>query len=101
MTIAQPDLLAPLEPEPAELARVPGSFEGPEGWQDALEAVVAGVRVWCGPRHGWRSLGELRTVTGVLLWHEGRLSVGLSFDLGAAALGRREVAEDEPEQSQS
>lgn len=91
---AQPDLLAPIEAPAADGGPVPGTFDGPEGWRDAIDAIMARVRVWCGPLHGWRDVGEMRGglhQSGGLLWHQGRLSVGLSFDLGPAVLSRREV----------
>jgi hypothetical protein len=94
-TDPQPDLLAPLGPDPADVARPVGLMEGPAGWMDRVEAEVAQVRVWCGV-HGWRGMGELRMgVEGrgvpILLLHEGRLTIGLTFDLGAAKLPRRGV----------
>jgi hypothetical protein len=96
--VAQADLLAPLEASPADLARPIGQIDGPPGW---AEGFGAGLRVWCGPLHGWRDFGELLgdPPAGGLLWHRGRLSVGLSWDLGRAIL-RRGIPipdDDEPE----
>ena len=49
-TDSQPDLLAPLAPPAEDLARQPGTIEGPPGWH---EGFGAGLRVWCGPALGW------------------------------------------------
>ena len=46
-----------------------------------VEGLGAGVEVYCGP-HGWRSLGELLGAS--VLHHKGRLTAGLTFDLGPA-----------------
>jgi hypothetical protein len=101
MADPQPDLLAPLAPPVEDVERPVGTFDGPEGWQDAVAAALARVRVWCGPLHGWRDVGELRGGTTTPIWVRGRLSVALIFDAGAAVLSRREVERDEPEESQS
>lgn len=86
----QLDLLAPLEPPPEDLARPVGLIEGPPGWRDGFGA---GLRVWCGPLHGWRDFGELLNAgAGGLLWHGGRLTVGLSWDLGPAPLRRGQAS---------
>jgi hypothetical protein len=89
----QPDLLAPLEPPPEDLARPIGLIEGPPGWRDGFGA---GLRVWCGPLHGWREFGELLNAdAGGLLWHRSRLTVGLSWDLGPAPLRRGQAGMQE------
>jgi len=70
-----PDLLA-APPEEAGLAV--GTIEGPPGWQ---EGFGAGLRVWCGAG-GWRPFGEVITQVGCVVFHRGRLSIGISWDLG-------------------
>lgn len=87
----EPDLLTPLDPPPAEAGPLVGTFDGPDGWRDAVEAALARVRVWCGPLHGWREVGEMRGATTTPVWQHGRLSVALVFDAGPAVLSRREA----------
>jgi hypothetical protein len=76
------DLFAVLEPAPEDAARLIGTIEGPPGWE---EGFGAGLRCWCGPALGWRSLGDviLGGGAGTIVSHKGRLSIGISFDLGA------------------
>jgi hypothetical protein len=78
---AQLDLLAPLAPPPEEAALLPGTIEGPPGWEQGFGA---GLRCWCGPALGWRDLGDVRLGggAGCIVSHLGRLSVGITFDLG-------------------
>lgn len=88
-----PDLLAPLLPPPADAARLPGTIDGPPGWEDGL---LAGLRCWCGPEAGWRDLGALLGGgVGCVAFQGGRLLVGLSFDLGPHSIRRRALEEDE------
>jgi hypothetical protein len=90
-TACQPDLLAPLDPSPEDAAREVGTIDGPPGWEDGFGA---GLRVWCGPLHGWKDFGEIaRPGAGVLLWHGGRLTVGLVWDLGRAPLRLRQATD--------
>jgi hypothetical protein len=76
------DLFAVLEPPPEEAARPIGLIEGPPGWE---EGFGAGLRCWCGPALGWRSLGDviLGGGAGCIVSNKGRLTIGISFDLGA------------------
>lgn len=87
------DLLTPLVP-PEVAAGLPiGTIEGPAEWWIGFGA---GLRVWCGPLHGWRDFGELVGMPKtreappllVLGWQYGRLSGGLGWDLGRAKLPR-------------
>jgi hypothetical protein len=72
-----PDLLAPLEPEPADLGPPPGTVRG------QTEGLGAGLEVWVSPAIGWRPLGALLGGgCGCLVQMGGRLRVGLAFDLG-------------------
>jgi hypothetical protein len=94
MSASHTDLLAsPASPE-VVAGLLPGTIEGPPGW---WEGFGAGLRVWCGPLHGWRDFGELLgqpsavegpPVLGIML-HKGRLQGGLSWNLGAAKMPRR------------
>ena len=79
MDNAQPDLLAPLAPPPADAARLVGTIDGPPDWH---EGFGAGLRVWCGPAVGWRDAGEVRSIVGCVVSHQGRLGVSITFDLG-------------------
>lgn len=78
---AKPDLLSPLQPAPADAARLVGTIDGPPGWS---EGFGAGLRCWCGPVLGWRELGQvvLGGGVGVVVSQHGRLTVGIAFDLG-------------------
>jgi hypothetical protein len=51
---AQDDLF-PLQ-TPTKIGPPTGTVEGPPGWH---EGFGAGLRVWCGPQAGWRSLGDV------------------------------------------
>lgn len=85
------DLLAPLIPPEASAGLPPGTIDGPPEWWIGFGA---GLRVWCGPLHGWRDFGDLLGVPGTveappragLLWHRGILQGGLSWSLGRAKL---------------
>jgi hypothetical protein len=87
-----PDLLAPLAPAPAEAARLVGTIDGPPGWD---EGFGAGLRCWCGPHHGWRDLGELRSIVGCVVSHRGRLGVSITFDLGPGPARPIRAAEED------
>lgn len=92
MSHSHPDLFAP---PLADLARPIGTIEGPPGWH---EGFGAGLRVWCGPHHGWRDFGELIAPHGpaTILSQWGRMSVGLAWDLGPGpARPIRPALEDE------
>lgn len=75
------------DPAPEDAARPVGLIEGPPRWH---EGFGAGLRVWCGPLVGWRDFGDLIRdgAQGVIVRHERRLSVSLSFDLGEHVLPR-------------
>lgn len=88
------DLLSPLEPAPAERARLGGTIRGPAGWAEGLGA---GLECWSARLQAWVPLGEVRTTVGCLVLHQGRLSVSLSFDLGPMSLPRRARDEDAAE----
>lgn len=72
---------------PEDEARPVGTIEGPARWH---EGFGAGLRVWCGPLVGWRDFGDLVRdgAQGVIVRHERRLSVSLTFDLGEHVLPR-------------
>jgi hypothetical protein len=63
---------------PDEVGLLPGTIDGPPDWR---EGFGAGLRVWTASC-GWLQLGEVITTTSVVVFHEGRLSVGITFDLG-------------------
>lgn len=96
------DLLAPLAPPPADLELPPGTIEGPPGW---WEGFGAGLRVWTGPLYGWRDLGDLVGMPADtnapprlgLMLHKGRLTGGMSWDLGRAKLPRRATEDRDDE----
>lgn len=98
MTDAIADLLAPLVPPKAAAGLLPGTIEGPPGW---WEGFGAGLRVWTGPLYGWRDFGDLAGAPSdinappriALQLHKGRLTGGLSWDLGRAKLPRRPIEE--------
>lgn len=96
------DLLTPLLPPPADLALPPGTIEGPPGW---WEGFGAGLRVWTGPLFGWRDFGDLVGKPAgleapprlTMVMQYGRLSGGMSWDLGRAKLPRRPAEENDDE----
>lgn len=74
-----------MEPGDEDQQRLVGTIRGP------LEGLGAGLECWCGPLIGWRSFGDLLLGGGqsVVVRHRGRLSVGLTWDLGEAPPMRR------------
>ena len=84
--------------DPEDEARPVGTIEGPARWD---EGFGAGLRVWCGPLVGWRDFGDLiNPDLAVIVRHERRLSVSLTFDLGEHVLPRAlrdRIATDEDE----
>lgn len=85
----QTDLFPP--PPPEDLARPIGTIDGPARWE---EGFGAGLRCWCGPAIGWRDLGDIKSLVGCLVLHRGRLSIGMSFDLGPHSIRRSARSED-------
>lgn len=89
------DLLSALEPPPEEAERLKGLIDGPPGWH---EGFGAGLRCWCGPVVGWRDLGEViggPDAQRVVVFQNGRLSVGITFDLGPHRRPPRRVEEED------
>jgi hypothetical protein len=72
--------------DPADEARPVSTIHGPPRWE---EGFGAGLRAWCGPLVGWRDFGDLVSPErAVIVRHAGRLSISLTFDLGAHVLPR-------------
>lgn len=91
------DLLAPLAPPAADVARPGGMIRGPEGWRVALDGVAAGLEAWVPWVGAWVPVGAalLGGGCGTVCCHGGRLMLSMTFDLGAAP--RRRSEDDEGE----
>lgn len=74
-----PDLLAPLSPPPADVARQPGALRL-AGTGAPVEGLGVGCEVWCGPLIGWRDLGDILGAS--IIRHEARAICSVAFDLG-------------------
>lgn len=75
----QPDLLAPLEPEPsAEDQILVGTFRGN---LEALDAAAAEVEVWCGPKLGWLPMRARVGSAACVVQAYGRLMAGPTYYL--------------------
>lgn len=88
---AHPDLLPEPEPGPED-GPMPGEMRGEI---DAMVEACSKVEVWCGPRMGWRPLGELLGGVNqrvVLVVHRGRTMAGPTFSLGPAPAGRDDAS---------
>ena len=72
-----PGTLDLFAPQPEEQGILPGTIDGPLDWQEGFDA---GLRVWCGAG-GWRPFEEVITSVGCLMFYQGRLSTGISWDL--------------------
>ena len=90
--------IASQEAPPPPLASIlPGTLRGPDGWRERLAEALDGVECWVPRAGGWIPLGPLRLGSGAgcvsSQWD--RISVTISFDLGAEPAGWRVVDEDE------
>lgn len=77
----QPDLLAPLEPEPTaeEEQILVGTFRGD---LEALDAAAARVEVWCGPKLGWLPMRRRVGAVACVVRAYGRDMAGPTYLLG-------------------
>jgi hypothetical protein len=79
----QPDLLAPLEPEPTgEPETLVGTLRGD---LDLLDAAAAQVEVWCGPKLGWLPMARRVGSVACVVRAYGRDMAGPTYLLGDEA----------------